>query len=139
MDEEALSHESSVNLFQAVKIITDEKDEHREKKGGRGGSCLSSGFTFPFKYVVFLKKEKKLQKFQAANPLPQKRAGSASLQPWAVPGCAGGCCAAPCGSPGRAVGVPARPPPPGGTPQEQVPHHLRETSQLFWSRSGNGL
>lgn len=46
MDEEVLSHESSVNLFQAVKIITDEKDEHREKKGGRGGKLFIFWFHF---------------------------------------------------------------------------------------------
>lgn len=32
MDEEIVSHESSVNLFQAEKIFTDEKCEHRGKK-----------------------------------------------------------------------------------------------------------
>lgn len=32
MDEEIVSQESSVNLFQAEKIITDEKCERREKK-----------------------------------------------------------------------------------------------------------
>lgn len=32
MDEEIISHESSVNLFQAEKTITDKKCEHRKKK-----------------------------------------------------------------------------------------------------------
>lgn len=46
MDEEVLSHESSMNLFPAVKIITDEKGEPREKKGGRGGKLFIFWFHF---------------------------------------------------------------------------------------------
>lgn len=69
MDEEVFSHGSSMNLFQVVQIIADEKHEHSQKKKKKSNS-FSSCFTFEFKYNILLKKKKKfkLHGLQAANP-----------------------------------------------------------------------